>query len=110
VAKSDGRQALAVYGQTVLDAFAEVESQLDAAMVLDRRRNFVEQSSKAAKETLRLAEIQYKAGDVDLLDVLTFRQRSFQADRTLLSIERQQYEARIALYLALGGADIAEAS
>ncbi|VAV99258.1 RND efflux system, outer membrane lipoprotein, NodT family, partial [hydrothermal vent metagenome] len=41
VAKSDGRQALAVYGQTVLDAFAEVESQLDAAMVLDRRRNFV---------------------------------------------------------------------
>jgi outer membrane protein TolC len=53
---------------------------------------------------LRLAEIQYREGAIDLLDVLTFRQRSFQADRTLLSLRRAQIESRITLYLALGGA------
>jgi len=106
VAKSNGRQALANYGQTVLDAFAEIESQIDLAAVLGRRHTYVAQSAAAARETLKLAEIQYKEGAIDLLDVLTFRQRSFQTDSTLLSIKRQQLEASITLYLALGGTGI----
>jgi len=97
-------QALRSYGQTVLDAFADVEGRLDDLSVIDRRRVLVGQETAAARETLRLAEIQYKEGAVDLIDVLNFRQRSFQSARTLLAVERQQLNARIALYLALGGA------
>ncbi|PHR61283.1 MAG: hypothetical protein COA43_04715 [Robiginitomaculum sp.] len=103
-AEASSRQALKNYGTVVLNAFADVESKLDDVDVVERRFQYVKKSAEAARETLRLAEINYKEGAVDLLDVLTFRQRSFQADRTRLSLERQKIEARISLYLALGGA------
>lgn len=102
-ANASQRQALANYGQTVLDAYFEVESALSTIETLRERTEYVRQSADAARETLALAEIQYKEGAIDLLDVLTFRQRSFQADRTQITLQRQSIEARIALYLALGG-------
>ena len=97
---------MANYGQSVLDAYFDVESALKAISVLEERAVFVKQNTDAASETLRLAEIQYKEGAIDLLDVLTFRQRSFQAGRTQITLKRQLIEARIALYLALGGAGV----
>lgn len=103
-ANASQRQALANYGQAALDAYFDVESALNTINTLGERRIFVQQSADAARETLALAEIQYKEGAIDLLDVLTFRQRSFQADRTQITLERRLIEARIALYLALGGA------
>ena len=102
-AESSARQSVIDYGQAVLDAYIEIEGLLDDLQVVDQRYGLVETAALAARETLRLSEIQYKEGAIDLLDVLTFRQRSFQSDRTLISIQRQQLEARIALYLALGG-------
>lgn len=102
-ATASQRQALASYGQTVLSAYFDAESALQAIQTLDKRAPLINASADAARETLRLAEVQYKEGAIDLLDVLTFRQRSFSADRSLISLERQQIEARIALYLALGG-------
>jgi NodT family efflux transporter outer membrane factor (OMF) lipoprotein len=103
-AEASGQIALANYGSTVLDAYGDVEGRLDDVETLRNRSAFVETAAKNARETLQLAEIQYKEGAIDLLDVLTFRQRSFQADRTLLSLRRSEIESRIALYLALGGA------
>lgn len=105
-AEAAGRQALAFYGQTVLDAFAEVEGRLDDIATLSERRTFIANGASAARETLRLAEIQYDEGAIDLLDVLTFRQRSFQAERALLAIQRQELESRIALLLAVGAIDL----
>jgi NodT family efflux transporter outer membrane factor (OMF) lipoprotein len=102
--EAGGRIALANYGASVLDAYADVEGRLDDVATLRNRTGFVETAAQNARETLQLAEIQYKEGAIDLLDVLTFRQRSFQADRTLLSLRRAETESRIALYLALGGA------
>jgi len=103
-AEANGQIALANYGTAVLDAFADVEGRLDDVETLRNRATFVETAAENARETLQLAEIQYKEGAIDLLDVLTFRQRSFQADRTLLSLRRSEIESRITLYLALGGA------
>ena len=103
-ANASQRQAIANYGQAALDAYFDVESALNTINILGERRVFVQQSADAARETLALAEIQYKEGAIDLLDVLTFRQRSFQADRTQITLQRQIIEARVALYLALGGA------
>ena len=103
-AEASGQIALATYGSAVLDAYADVEGRLDDVETLRNRSAFVETAAANARETLQLAEIQYKEGAIDLLDVLTFRQRSFQADRTLLSLRRSEIESRITLYLALGGA------
>jgi len=104
VASANQRQALANYGSTVLDAYFEVETALDDIRTLEQRAPFVAKSADAARETVALAEIQYKEGDIDLIDVLTFRQRSFQADSTEITLNRQIIQARISLYLALGGA------
>ena len=104
VASANQRQALANYGSTVLDAYLDVETALDDIRTLEQRVPFVAKSADAARETVALAEIQYKEGDIDLLDVLTFRQRSFQADSTEITLNRQIIQARISLYLALGGA------
>ena len=81
-----------------------METALDDIRTLEQRVPFVAKSADAARETVALAEIQYKEGDIDLLDVLTFRQRSFQADSTEITLNRQIIQARISLYLALGGA------
>jgi len=98
------RGALKTYGQTVLDAFGDVEANLNNLNLIDVRYTNATKAAEAARETLRLAEIQYREGTLDLIDVITFRQRSLQTDQTLLSLERQKIEARIALFLALGGA------
>jgi len=105
-ASANQEQALANYGQALLDAYADVESSLNTVEILKERSKYIRQSADAARETLALAEIQYKQGAIDLLDVLTFRQRSFQVDRTQITLRRQSIEARIALYLALGGAGV----
>ncbi|MGJ8561342.1 MAG: efflux transporter outer membrane subunit [Litorimonas sp.] len=105
-ATASQRQALANYGQAALDAYFDVENALNAINTLNERQEYVQEGANAARETLALAEVQYKEGAIDLLDVLTFRQRSFQADRTEITLQRQIIEARIALYLALGGTGV----
>ena len=103
VASAGQRQALADYGQTALDAYFDVETALNDIRTLSERAPHVSRNAETARETLRLSEIQYKEGAVDLLDVLTFRQRSFQADSVEITLRGQIIDARIALYLALGG-------
>ena len=97
------RQALSNYGQTALDAYFDVETALNDIRTLSERAPHITRNAETARETLRLSEIQYKEGAVDLLDVLTFRQRSFQADSAEITLRGQIIDARIALYLALGG-------
>ena len=95
-ASASQRQALANYGQTALDAYFDVETALNDIRTLSERAPHITKSAEAARETLRLSEIQYKEGAVDLLDVLTFRQRSFQADSAEITLQRQIINARIA--------------
>jgi len=102
-ANASQRLALASYGQTVLDAYFDVEESLNDLRTITERHPYIEKSAESARETLVLAEIQYKEGAIDLFDVLTFRQRSVQADISEIGLERQMIDARIALYLALGG-------
>jgi len=108
-ANASQRSALASYGQTVLDAYFDVVESLNDLRTITERHPYIEKSAESARETLVLAEIQYKEGAIDLLDVLTFRQRSFQADISEISMERQMIDTRIALYLALGGTAFSQA-
>ena len=103
VATADQEQALAAYGQAALQAFGEVENNLDLGGVLKRRRAELEVAAKNAKEAYRIAELRYKEGESDLLDVLSVRQRVFSADSSLVSVQRQLLAQRVSLHLALGG-------
>ncbi len=55
------------------------------------------------RRAYRIAELRYKEGESDLLDMLTVQQRVFTADTNLLSVDRLLLEQRVNLHLALGG-------
>ncbi|MGJ8664541.1 MAG: TolC family protein [Marinicella sp.] len=50
-----------------------------------------------------IAQIRYKEGETDLLDVLTIQQRVTSAESNLIAIKRAVLEQRVNLHLALGG-------
>ena len=74
ISTAEQEQALAQYGQAALQAFGEVETNLDLGGVLNRRRAELAVAAENAKEAYRIAELRYKEGESDLLDVLTVRQ------------------------------------
>ena len=103
-ANANQEAAIASYRQAALNAFAEVETALDQGSVLNERQIALGVSLKSAEEALRISELQYKEGEISLIDVLTIQQRVFSARRNLLSIERASLSQWVDLNLALGGA------
>ncbi|MEM7689017.1 MAG: efflux transporter outer membrane subunit [Pseudomonadota bacterium] len=97
------RAAVALYASTALDALREAEDNLDAVQVLARRELILETAAEDAGTAYSLAQLQYQEGEIDLIDVLNFQQRLFQAERNLVSVRRQRIEQWIGLNLVLGG-------
>lgn len=102
-AGAEQRQAIASYGQAALDAFGEVENTLDQGVVIAARALDLEEASSEADKAFRIANLRYREGESDLLDVLTIQRRVIAAKSNLLSIERQRLEQRVNLHLAIGG-------
>ncbi|MDP0495943.1 MAG: efflux transporter outer membrane subunit [Verrucomicrobiota bacterium JB024] len=96
-------QRLAEYGQTALDAFAEVENALQSEAYLVRR---VESLQTAATENTgaeNSAWSRYQRGLTDIITVLESQRRAFTSKSDLLATRNQRLQNRINLYLALGG-------
>ncbi|CAK9039482.1 Nodulation protein NolG [Durusdinium trenchii] len=103
VSTAEQKQAVAAYGQAALEAFGEVETNLDQGVVLDNRVDALTEAAKEANEAYRVARLRYNEGETDLIDVLTIQQRVFAAESNLASIRRSLLEQRVNLNLALGG-------
>jgi len=102
-ASAEQKQAIAVYGQTALTAFAEVEQALDQGQVLQARQRATKEASVQAQEAFRVASLRHKAGETSLIDVLSIQRRTFEARSSELTIDRLLLQQRIDLNLALGG-------
>ncbi|MCY4050514.1 MAG: TolC family protein [Gammaproteobacteria bacterium] len=102
-ASAEQKQAIAVYAQTVLDAFSEIENSLDQNVVLQDRVVNLYQATNEANHALRIAQLQYNEGETDLLDVLTIQRRVFSTEADLATVERARLDEWIVLNLALGG-------
>ncbi len=103
ISTAEQKQAVAAYGQAALDAFGEVETNLDQGVVLDQRKVSLTEAASEANEAYRVARLRYDEGETDLIDVLSIQQRVFATESNLVSIERQRLEQRVNLNLALGG-------
>lgn len=103
IAQSDLDMAVASYGDTALLAFREVEQALSQGEVLRKREVALTESLAQANKALKIAEIRFKEGASDLLDVLSIQQRVFRVEANQISIERARLEQVLALNLALGG-------
>lgn len=102
-ANADQKAALASYAQTALQAFSDVENNLDLADTLVQREQELGIALGEAEKAHGIAKIRYEEGEIALLDLLTMQQRVLSAKSNQLSIKRLNLEQRVNLYLALGG-------
>jgi NodT family efflux transporter outer membrane factor (OMF) lipoprotein len=102
-ADSAQRAALERYGATVIDAYGNVVSALDALNTLQSSNKSLQTASDAAKESLRLGELRYNEGSQSLLDLITVRDRADSAESQLIANKRSTLEQWVVLHQALGG-------
>lgn len=102
-ANAEQKSAIAAYGQTALNAFNDVETSLDAGGVLLRQETELQEALAAANKAYRIAKFRFDEGDMDLFDLLSIEQRTFDRRVELTSIQHALLEQRVKLFLALGG-------
>ena len=103
VAESRERELVQTYRKAILSAFADVEEALAGTTRLGQQEQLQTDVQTHAQESLRLAEIRYKAGADDLLTVLDAQRTLFAAQDQLAQIELSRLQAAVGLYKALGG-------
>ena len=102
-AEAQAKQVLAQYEQTVLVAFREVEDALVAVRTAREQTEAQEAQVGSLRSALHLAEIRYKGGLSNYLDVLTAKRNLFDVELSLTATRRLRLVSIIQLYKALGG-------
>lgn len=95
--------SVADYRQIVLAAFEDVENQLTAVQVLERRHALLATSSQAADQAEQMLLNQYRAGQVAYTDVVQAQASALSARRALLTAAVQRQTTAVTLIQALGG-------
>ena len=103
LATADQEAALALFGQSALRAFSEVESTLGSEPLLADQERHLENVLAQDSEALRLGRLRYEGGATDLLHVLEMQERVLDSQFALVAIRNDRLANRIALHLALGG-------
>jgi NodT family efflux transporter outer membrane factor (OMF) lipoprotein len=103
IANAEQQAALALYAQTVLRAFNEVESSLANEGLLGDQQRYLEAVLAQDTEALRLGRLRYNAGATDFLHVLQMQARQLSTQFDLIAIRNGRLANRVALHLALGG-------
>ena len=103
VAEAQAKEAQAQYEQAVLTAFREVEDALVAVRTARDQHKAQQQQVNALQSALRLAELRYKGGLANYLDVLVARRNLFEAELALTGSRRLHLVSVVLLYKALGG-------
>jgi NodT family efflux transporter outer membrane factor (OMF) lipoprotein len=97
------RQSVALYRQTVLNAFEQVADTLRA---LDHDAETLAADERAlatARDALHLVQANYQAGTANYLDVITADAQYDQARINELEAVATRYQDTVVLYVALGG-------
>jgi multidrug efflux system outer membrane protein len=102
IATSEQAAAVAGYGSAVLDAFREVENAVANDTIYAARLPYEQSALADRKETVRISNIQYTAGRIDLLWVGELQAAEIGNEQNLIKIVTAQRANRIQMYLALG--------
>jgi NodT family efflux transporter outer membrane factor (OMF) lipoprotein len=100
---AEQKQAVALYVQTALKAFADVENALSNEQALEEREAILSSAVSDAKRALELSETRYRVGSGDLRSVEQQQLAYRQARMTLLRVQSERRVQRVNLHLALGG-------
>lgn len=103
LAKAQQMELLVTYRKTVFNALSDTESAMGQTASLQEQERYVTEEERNAAEAYRIAELQYREGVTDLLNVLQTQQTLFNAQDTLVQIRLARLQAGVSLYRALGG-------
>ncbi len=95
--------ALLTYEQSLRAAMGEISDAYDRAETLKRSLAYLQASSLAANEALRLETIQYDLGESSLLDLLQVQTRVNTIDISLVRTQAALLENTILAFEAIGG-------
>jgi multidrug efflux system outer membrane protein len=103
VAEARKNIAVATYEKTVQDAFREVADALAARRYLAEQVAAQERALAAQRESAELAQLRYRNGVANYLEVLDAERNLFEAEQALVAIRRDELDNLVTLYVALGG-------
>jgi outer membrane protein, multidrug efflux system len=103
IANENQRAALMLYGQTILNAFGDVEINLTNERLLKEEQQQLDGMLAAAEDALRIAKVQYETGAIDLQPVLQAQGAVLGAKTGVTGVQLARLGTRINLHLALGG-------
>ena len=103
VTNADYERAVVLFRQNLLEAFGDVENALSAQRRLAAQGERLDAGLRAAREAERLYGVRYRAGAVPLRTYLDAQEQMRAAERAALENRRDQLEAQVTLYEALGG-------
>jgi len=102
VRQSQQRQAVYAYEKTLLQAFREVEDALVTLRKVGQQRTEQQQRATAESQVVELAELRYKGGVSDYLEVLDAQRSFFNAQIDDATTASEHTRSLIQLYKALG--------
>jgi multidrug efflux system outer membrane protein len=102
-AKSQDRQALISYQQTIQHAFGDVSDALIGYEKYHGVRERQEQTVKDLQASVDVSLMRYRGGTANYLEVLDSQRSLFQAELTLAQARNNEYQSLVQLYKALGG-------
>jgi NodT family efflux transporter outer membrane factor (OMF) lipoprotein len=96
-------QNVAVYRQTVLTGFQEVEDNLAALRILEQEAQTQDEAVQLARQSVAIATNQYKAGVTSYLEVITAQTTALNSEINAVNILNRRLAASVLLIKALGG-------
>jgi multidrug efflux system outer membrane protein len=103
LAKAQQLGLVATYRLTVITAFQNVETELGQVAHYSEEDEALERQVKAAANAVRISELQYREGIVDITTVITTQQTLFTARTSLAQAKLAHAQAVVGLYQSLGG-------
>ena len=102
VAELTTAQSFEVYRETLLEAIGEVENALSYERSLTARQKHIKSALSSARNSLERYQESYRSGLVDILDLLTVQEKTFDLAAQLDNLIYERLANRIDLGLALG--------
>lgn len=102
-AEARREEALQTYGQTVRLAFRDVLNALSAESTSAARETAQQKHIASRSEALKLAEVRYKSGYSNYLEVLDAQRFLYQAQLQRITARRDRLISAVNIYKSLGG-------
>lgn len=103
IAVAEREKAVLSFRQSVLVAVSEVSDALVKVEKLQQQESFLKERVKTLQKAIKNANLLFKNGMAEYLEVLSAQSNLLQSELELADIKRQQLSANTELYRALGG-------